>query len=1018
MWRAIVRHPAVFSGLILTITNVAAISGLWQPGEKVLGAVNTTTAAVLALFVSVAPSFQRALVTRRYLKKAQYNPRGIVPTAAAVEKVVGRDELCYVLVEHLSNSVTRSPHVVVGGVGMGKTALIVRLVELLARAGGVPVPVELRDAQEKLDFRELARERFLAEVGDELPPDDDGEKLWRRLLQDERIIILADGLERALIESGERKDREHLFRLAMRRANEQQLPLIITSLSHHSFPTWGTVVFELEPLSEEAAVQYLQEDPSQDKRQLDWIVETGEIAEAPLYLQITRQLDQRNLIDQVWATRDGGGSDTPSIDRTELRLRLLDTWTQALIRGHFLSHLPLNRDDRQAIVEQLSALACIGVIQDSLYVNFEDLEGRGGPASQLSPPSAITKEVERRLQNLDRRFDMRLAAGLGMQLGLVEAEEYGVRFLNSIMQAYLGSRFLDVALMDPRYRSEALQNGGREFLLALAMHSRVRVKKARPDDGAGNDVDIAGRKVEDVALPDLLRAAATHHSDVKAVQLYAAALETDSVGNAVAHAAIADEIENRWRYLWARDQRTLEEAKFDLVRRFGEAARTIAERRRTKPDYPGRPAYRQLYRIGCADPSYLARLAVTLEIGTGSDDALDALEGVLGPGDTPDMSEEQLGGPDAGQHGYGRSELRTQLVPRFMGGDYEQELRWRENIMRATLAPLLVGSVANRERDARKNLEEWLKLVETQDHSRGDLSPRISLEMALAQGFKHAANRRRRHPHAQPEARAYLTEQTRQMLRRTSFWFSRLTLVQALCLWALPDDPLGQPFGGVHDIDPKARVRHWLADPNPRPEHPFVVEACRLAVWALEIGQPERFIWMDEVSVVARIGSQPASSGSRRMHNLWIPSSTGWTALHPRAQQLIADVLLLLNLAERGTQSYRDRRLQRTDRNDLPPCLAADRSPLDPNRTIGMVTTSEPGSNCKDGCRVGLCPYPPQGELPYRGELSQLFCRRQQLLVEHSRVRRKTAPWQEVLPGESKRFWRQMEQRTRPLLYQ
>jgi hypothetical protein len=67
-----------------------------------------------------------------------------------------------------------------------------------------------------------------------------------------------------------------------------------------------------------------------------------------------------------------------------------------------------------------------------------------------------------------------------------------------------------------------------------------------------------------------------------------------------------------------------------------------------------------------------------------------------------------------------------------------------------------------------------------------------------------------------------------------------------------------------------------------------------------------------------------------------------------------------------------------------------------------------PGSHCTPGCLFELCPYPPKGEKSYRVELSEAFCRRQQALVSRSAVRRKTAPWQEALPGDLRRFWGQM----------
>lgn len=232
--------------------------------------------------------------------------------------------------------------------------------------------------------------------------------------------------------------------------------------------------------------------------------------------------------------------------------------------------------------------------------------------------------------------------------------------------------------------------------------------------------------------------------------------------------------------------------------------------------------------------------------------------------------------------------------------DQEREDRaWKEGVIQAWLAPLLVGSVTERKSPgANKNVEQWLQYLGERTRTRAESDLRLSLEVALAQGFKYAANRRRRHPHARPEARAYLAERAREMLRDSHCWFTRLTLVHALCLWSLPD---GQPDQqDRRDADHRALIRDWVAFPGSRPEHPFVVEAIRLAVLALETGQPERFIWIDESGVAARIGSRPANPRAPRKHNLWIPPSTGWTALQPRAQQLVADVLLLLNLAERG----------------------------------------------------------------------------------------------------------------------
>jgi NACHT domain len=1001
-----------------------------------------------ALSGTLAPIFSIALasalflfyrlsqVHKPYVRTAQEKPQEVVLTAGRIiGDVVGRDELCHVIIQDLRDRDTRRPHVVIGGVGTGKTALLVRLTKLLAERGVVPVPVRLRDAQSELDFRELARRRFVNDADAALLSDAEGEKVWRQLCKDDRIVVLADGLEEALIEGDAEKERDTLIRLAIRRANDTGLPLIITSRPHDPLRGMEAAIVELEPLSEEAALDYIQRGgTSEDEHRLDWIVETAEVSEMPLYLQVTGQLHRAGLLDYVSPSWEGEWLDIRSVDRAALRLGLLEVWTRALIDGHFPPGLALSREERKATVEQLSALACIGLKQDRLHVSFDDLEPppRAGPsafgaaAGKAQAPSwararrrlpsnrrdpaarphpAINQAVERKL---GRRLDLRLAATWGTQLGLVEAHRDGVRFPHSIMQAYLGSRLIDVAMGDESFCTAALADPGRELLIALVLHSRAEAQELRSN--ASIQVRTARRGGSRRRHRELLRQAARQRSDVKALNLYAAALEVDSVDDAPAHHAIAEELQARWPEISARDLRTLEEAKLNLVRRFGEAARQITER---GPGLarPVKPAYAQLYCISSYESSYPIRLAAAQEIGSGGDEAYAVLEGDPGrPGRhaSPRPTKNQ---------GNRRTVLRGRAVVRRTGNDADEEERsWREGITRAWLAPQLVGSTTRggRASEARDHLQQWLALVGGQQRREGENGLRLSFEVALAQGFKTAANRRREHPHARQEATAYLVERAREMLRGTSFWFSRLTLLHALCLWSLPDGSARQRSSRGRDAEPRALVAYWVAAPGGGPEHPFVAEASRLVVWALETGQPERFIWIDESGVVARVGSRPASPDVRRKHNLWIPPSTGWTALHPRALRLVADVLLLLNLAERGGRpSDRERRLQRTNQNDLPPCLAGERDPLDPSRTVGMTTTSEPGSNCKPGCRFELCPYPPKSEGSYRVELSEAFCRSQQALFKRTWVRR-AAPWQEALPRDLRRFWKQMGQRAQP----
>ena len=172
-----------------------------------------------------------------------------------------------------------------------------------------------------------------------------------------------------------------------------------------------------------------------------------------------------------------------------------------------------------------------------------------------------------------------------------------------------------------------------------------------------------------------------------------------------------------------------------------------------------------------------------------------------------------------------------------------------------------------------------------------------------------------------------------EMLNRAGFWFAQLTLIHALCLWEMPDPSIsrggrtGRRGDGSkalrsqphrHGSNPEATVGHWLQVAR-NGKHPFVAEAGKLAVEALKTGHPERFLWIDEGHIVSSVGSRAAQPAMDRKHHLWIPPSAGWPALDPRAQQLVADVLLLLNLAERGEGPDEiERRLGRVNGNYLP----------------------------------------------------------------------------------------------------
>jgi len=1051
---------------------------------------NLVASGVLVALASAFLLWRLFGLQRRYWVRARDESRELVPTAGAIiDQVVGRDELCLAVMTDLHDRGTR-PHVIVGGVGTGKTAVLVRLTEMLADKRAIPVPIRLRDAAE-LDFEALARDRFLSEVNRGLISQAEGETIWRRLRRDGKIIVLADGLEEALVGTPAEAERDNLIREAIRRAYLQHLPLVIASRPHDPLRGTDAAILDLEPLSYEAALAYIgSEGTSEDDRRLAWIVETAEVVEAPLYLQITRELHLNGLLEPTSAGQLGV-VDTRGVDRAKLRLSLLETWERALVNGHLRADVPLSKAERQAAVEQMSVLACVGLRGDRLEV-----------ALDVDPGPQLSAEVRRRLVQIDghadagpgvRIVDVKLAAAWAGQLNLVEVRGQKVRFPHSLMQAYLGSRMLDAALQDPGYAHDALEypNPGLEFLIALVLRSRAtdapasradsqaataarrsggqrqpgeaepparadmltplrqaaarghgaaQTGPARPGSAGAPDggADVPSATVEPgaAAAPDSVtapgaavspdegvREVGTVRDDHKVLDMYAAALEIDCMSADPVHGELAAEIRDRWSHVYAQDRRTLEDSKLTLISRLGEATRVIDDRLRRGDRIAVAPAYPQLLEIGRLDPSYPVQLAAAAEIGAGGETAFAELRNVLSaPCDT--CTAERARRATSAAPGPGAA----------AGPDDEAGLT-SARLLSAWLAPMLVGTTGGR-RDgavdqeiadhAQADLVQWLRHVTRDGRQPGEQDLPLALEIALAQGFKHAANRRPLQPDVLRESRMFLAEQALEMLKSARYWFTQLSLIHALCLLNL-SDMQKQPWD-KYGAKPEAVVQHWLdvagqerADGaglgGRSPDtHPFVREAARLCVLALKTGRPQRYCWIDESGVVSQVGSRNLSGNEvRRRHHLWIPPSAGWTALNGSAQQLLADVLLLLNLADRGEQPHvLERRLRRSNRHDLPPCITNYREALEPSLTVGTAVALVPGSSCVDGCAFELCPYPPKGAQP-RVEMSETFCRRQQTLLTRSlrHPMSQQAPWQLMQAAQLNRFWIEMANRAR-----
>lgn len=1019
---------------------------------------------ILGLATFIFLSVQYLSVRRPLSRTARKDPRSLVPTAGpTVKDVVGRKEMCLVLSRALRDRRNRRPYLLVGGVGAGKTSVLVELTQMLARKGAIPVPVRLRDADmdgSLLDFRELGMKRFCEEVDSGVLSGRQAERVWRQLCMDDKAVILADGLEETFTEGEKQKERDILIRKAIQRAERQKLPLVIASRPHPPLQQTQAAVIDLEPLSEEAALEYLEKDRTDpDPHRMSWIVETAAVSEAPLYLQIAHELQDHHLLEHLTGIRRDRKLDTRSADRAELHLRLLDTWRNALISGRIHGEIALPSEKREATIEVISALAGIGLLQDRLEVAFDALIGAGpdnaGPAAErawghgpiVAPEFPdIWGRLTERLPACPGRTDahrcrtlLSLCATQGEQLGLVEVRGERVRFPHSTLQAYLGSGYVDVSDLEPLATSLQEPGPGRELLVALALNSR---REDSRKDAENQHEAVVQRLLE----------AAERRTDAKALDLYATALDIDSATGASAHHRIVTSLCDRWQYITGGDRRTLEGTKEDVVHRVGDILRAIGARSENQPGCPA-PAYTPFFRIAEYEPSYPIRLAIAQEMGAGGDKAFDALRSMFplpknGPPEENDpwaqyetalreqLYAEHRAREESHHHTTPGDQAHEQYVKQKQENITQRSRIWRRFVMRAWLVPMMVGSVGDKHRNqAKERLRLWLDHLEPEHSASQRADMPLSLEIALAQGFKSAANRRERHPHTNEDSREYLVEEAEAMLAHARFWYSQLTLIHALCLWELRDGT-SRPSAKT---DPTQVVKRWLAlagskqDPLARhPDdrtrkgerlHPFVTAAAGLAVLALESGHPERFIWIDEMGVMNNIGSSPADPGAYRRHALWIPPSVGWSTLHPHAQQLLADVLLLLNLAQRDCRPDElEARLTRANRTVLPPCLTKEREPLRPRRTVGMAENAPPGSTCARDYPFELCPYPAMGEQP-RAEVREAFCRQQQALLHPYRrvgilgplswLRRKRAPWHRMTCSELHRFWEDMATRSR-----
>ncbi|MDG9677712.1 hypothetical protein [Micromonospora sp. DH14] len=952
-------------------------------------------------------------VYRWYRRMARKSPEELVSTSNdALAEIVGRDELCEVLIERIRRREVRCPMVLVGGVGAGKSAVLVKLTHLLAARQVVPIPLRLRDVPDpsQVDFEALAKKRFEDIIDARLYSGGQADRLWRQLRWSNQIAVLADGLDE-LGGGGQQRQHDSVLREAFTKAAQNRLPLIVATRPYDPLRGMPAVVVGLEPLSEGTALEYGLTGEDRLAR-ASWAVvanllHAADVTESPIYLKVIRDLNRCGRLPQELNAHDEPGGASRPADRSTVRWALLSAWRRALEEGYIREDFARGLDDRRDALAVVSAFACAGFWHNSLEVTYDDLTDNGRWIEPDHDLNGVRQALGRRLNgrlDITSPDDLAVALTEAGELSVVDLQADGLRFQHGVIQAYLGVDLLAEEDVGRPLITTLLQHQpSRELLIALTLLSRrgAAAAQAQPTPPGG-----AGSVATPIALPQLVTMlrdqARAPGNRCWRLEMYATAVEIDTSAPVPDHDRLVADIAQRWSEFQENEapDRPLDEAKLTLIRRWGDAARLVGDQRRRggpaiRPDELS--SYLTLFGLALREGSYRVRLAAVREIGLGGRDAAAALRKIGGPvpripheGDTHAGSDREL-------------QLRGWLVPLL----YLSTVRDTE------------GPTAAADETA-AHLAAWLRELAAYDAT-GQRRLGIASEIALAQGFRFAANIRHLPVGRRDADRSFLVEKAEFALRHSRYWYSQLALIQALTLLALPMDP-GEPLPSHgHGASPFGLVQHWLRIAGSEvpgrgqcTAHPFLLETGRLCTTALATRQPERYCWVDEGETASRVGSCSPSVDVRRIQSLWIPDSMGWSVLVPRAERLLADVMLMSNLADRGsTQAEREERLHRADRCEVPPCLTTDRSAMEPERTVHATEGRTPGASCLDDCEFRLCPLPAKGE-PLPHKMDQNFCARQADLATFRFALKARAPWQSVPRPGMRRFWRAMSRRDLP----
>jgi len=308
---------------------------------------------------------------------------------SVADNIVSRKQL----VKEIADDLDAGAHtqVLVGRTGSGKTMVLLKLVQHLAKRGQVPIAISLRDSSD-LDFEEQAwrsyRRAFPKHTEEEV------DKHWRWHRRGGLIVILVDDLEKA-------KAKPRAVIEALDATARAGLRVVAASRPSGVPAEFKQGRIDLEPLDKQDVSDALLErvklsssdghDESQVKGVVETIVEDAQIPSTPYYLAISRVLADTGTLPRLDVTTT---SDT--------RLVLLDAYREDLRSGRSRADSGLDEATRASALEGLEAVALVSLGKPS---KVEDVGAAVRDLLKVDMDTRLTVEYGQRLGVLESRYD-------------------------------------------------------------------------------------------------------------------------------------------------------------------------------------------------------------------------------------------------------------------------------------------------------------------------------------------------------------------------------------------------------------------------------------------------------------------------------------------------------------------------------------------------------------------------------------------------------------------------------------